>query len=86
RWWPRHTFQWRWSVPMVSVALLIADFIYFSALRDPEALVSLVASLRRGSILVAFAGGLFFFGEINGRKKLPAVIGVVIGITLTVLG
>ena len=86
RWWPRQEFHWRWSVPMVSAALLVADFIYFSALRDPEALVSLVSSLRRGSILVAFAGGLLFFGEINGRKKFPAVAGVVIGIALTVLG
>ncbi len=85
-WWPRHEFHWRWSVPMVSVALLVADFIYFSALRDPAALVSLVSSLRRGSILVAFAGGVLCFGEINGWKKLPAVVGVAIGITLTILG
>ncbi len=86
RLWPRHTFTWRWSVPFVSVALLVCDFIYFSALRDPDALVSLVASLRRASILVAFAGGLFFFGELNGRKKLPAVAGILAGITLTILG
>ncbi len=86
RWWPRHTFQWRWSVPLVSLALLVCDFIYFTALRDPEALVSVVASLRRASVLVAFAGGLLFFGELNGRRKLPAVLGVVIGIMLTVLG
>ena len=86
RWWPRHTFQWRWSVPLVSAALLVCDFIYFTALTDPEAMVSIVASLRRGSLLVAFAGGLLFFGEINGRKKLPAVLGVLIGIVLTLLG
>lgn len=86
RWWTRQEFHWRWSVPLVSAALLIADFIYFSALRDPAALVSLVASLRRGSILVAFAGGLLFFGEMNGRKKLPAVLGVLAGIILTILG
>lgn len=86
RWWPRQEFHWRWSVPLVSIALLIADFIYFSALRDPEALVALVASFRRGSILVAFAGGLLFFGELNGRQKLPAVVGVLIGIVLTILG
>ncbi len=86
RLWPRHTFTWRWSVPFVSFALLVCDFIYFSALRDPDALVSLVASLRRASILVAFAGGLFFFGELNGRKKLPAVAGILAGITLTILG
>lgn len=71
---------------MVSLALLVCDFIYFTALRDPDALVALVASLRRGSILVAFAGGLLFFGEINGRQKLPAVLGVLLGIVLTIVG
>ncbi len=86
RWWPRHEFHWRWSVPLLSAALLVCDFIYFTALRDPEALVSVVASLRRASVLVAFAGGLFFFGELNGRKKLPAVLGIIAGIVLTVLG
>jgi transporter family protein len=86
RWWTRHEFHWRWSVIGVSVALLLADFVYFSALRDPHALISLVSSLRRGSTLVAFAGGLFFFGEVNGRQKLPAVIGVLAGIVLTLVG
>lgn len=86
RWWPRQEFHWRWSVPLVSVVLLTADFIYFSALRDPEALVALVASFRRGSILVAFAGGVWLFGEGNARRKLPAVLGVLAGIILTILG
>lgn len=86
RWWPRHEFHWRWSIPLVSFALLICDFIYFTALRDPDALVSVVAGLRRGSILVAFAGGLLFFGELNGRKKLPAIAGILVGIVLAVIG
>jgi drug/metabolite transporter (DMT)-like permease len=68
------------------VTLLLADYVYFSALTDPAALVSLVSSLRRGSTLVAFAGGLFLFKEPNGLRKLPAVIGIVLGIVLTVLG
>lgn len=86
RWWPRQEFHWRWSVVGVSLALLVADFLYFNALRNPEALVSLVSSLRRGSILVAFAGGLLLFKELNGRQKLPAVLGVLAGIVLTILG
>lgn len=86
RWWPRHEFHWRWSVPFVSFALLICDFIYFTALRDPDALVSVVAGLRRGSILVAFAGGLLFFRELHGRRKVPAIAGVLVGIVLTVIG
>jgi transporter family protein len=86
RWWPRHEFHWRWSIPLLSGALLVADFIYFNALRDPHALISVVASLRRSSMLVAFAGGLLFFGEKYGWQKLPAVLGVLAGIVLTMLG
>lgn len=86
RLWPRGHFQWRWSIPLIGLALLVADFIYFNALRDPEALISLVSSLRRASVLVAFAGGLFCFGEQNGLRKLPAVLGVLAGIILTILG
>lgn len=86
RWWTRHEFEWRWSVPMVSIALLVCDFIYFTALSDPDSLVSVVASLRRGSMLVAFAGGMLWFGEKNGRQKFPAVLGVLAGIVLTIVG
>lgn len=86
RWWQRQQFQWRGSIVLVSLMLLIADFLYFNALRDSEALVSMVSSLRRGSTLVAFAGGILLFGEVNARAKLPAVIGVVIGIVITILG
>lgn len=86
RLWPRHEFHWRPSILYMSLTLLVADFVYFSALRDPEALVSLVSSFRRGSTLVAFAGGVVLFAEPNWRQKLPAVIGVLIGIVLTIAG
>ena len=86
RWWPRNEFHWRWSIPMIGLVLLVADYVYFDALRDPDALISLVSSIRRGSTLVAFAGGLWFFGEKHGWRKLPAVLGVLTGVVLTVLG
>lgn len=86
RLWPRHEFHWRASVIFMSLTLLVGDFIYFAVLRDPEALISLVSSFRRGSTLVAFAGGVFLLGETNWRQKLPAVLGVLMGIVLTVVG
>ncbi len=86
RWWSRQEFHWRWSIPFIAFSLLVADYIYFSALRDPDSLVSVVMSLRRGSTLVGFTGGLLLFGEKNGLQKLPAVIGILVGIGLTVLG
>ena len=86
RWWPRNVFHWRWSIILLSLALLVSDFIYFTALRNPGALISLVSSLRRSSTLVAFTGSLVFFHEKNGRQKLPAVLGVLAGIVMTVMG
>ena len=86
RLWARNEFTFRWSIPCIALALLVADYLYFTALRHPDALVAVVMSLRRASTLVAFAGGLYFFREVNGWKKLPAVIGILVGIVLTLLG
>ena len=86
RLWQRNEFHWRWSIPFIALALLVADYAYFWALRNPDALVSVVMSLRRASVLVAFGGGLLFFGELNGWRKLPAVIGILIGVVLTICG
>lgn len=86
RLWPRNEFQWRWTIPLIALFLLVADYFYFWALRHPDALVAVVMSLRRASTLVAFAGGLLLFKELNGWKKLPAVLGILIGIVLTILG
>ncbi|MFO1501006.1 MAG: hypothetical protein U1G07_21885 [Verrucomicrobiota bacterium] len=68
-------------IPLIALWLLIADYIYFTALTHPAALV-----FRRGSTLVGFAGGLFLFGEQHGLRKLPAVLGILLGIALTVMG
>lgn len=89
-WWSRgagpQPLRLRFTVPLLAVCLLLADFAYFSALREPHGLVSLVSSIRRGSTLFAFAAGLWLFKEANGLKKLPPVLGIVAGIVLTLLG
>ena len=79
-------FEFRPSMVILAICLLCADFAYFSALREQAGLISLVASLRRGSTLIAFAAGVFVFKEHNGWKKLPPVAGIVLGIALTLLG
>ncbi len=79
-------FQFRFSIPLLALCLLLADFAYYSALRDPAGLISLVASIRRGSTLIAFTAGVLVFKEANGWKKLPPVLGIVAGIALTLLG
>jgi bacterial/archaeal transporter family protein len=86
QWWPRGRFRWRWSIPAIGLLLLVADFAYFRALSDPEALVSVVSSLRRGAVLVTFAGGILLLGERHGRAKLPGTLAVLAGIVTLVLG
>lgn len=86
RLWTRHEFHWRWSIVFLTLALLVSDFLYFNALREPDALISLVASLRRGNTIVAFVGGILLFGEAYDRKKVLAVLGVLAGIVITLLG
>jgi bacterial/archaeal transporter family protein len=92
-WWRRRSsrddaeaFELRLSMPALALFLLAADFAYFWALSDPAGLVSLVASIRRGATLIAFAAGVLLFKEPNGLKKLGPVLGVVLGIVLTLLG
>lgn len=91
-WWrPRratepHAFELRFSIPLLAFCLLCADFAYFYALREPAGLISLVSSIRRGSTLIAFAAGLRLFHEQNGLRKLPPVLGIVLGIVLTLVG
>ncbi len=84
-WWPRGQFTWRWTIPLIGLSLLVADFVYFWALEQPDALISVVSSLRRGGAVVAFLGGLFFFREVNGWRKLPGVLGIFLGVVLLIL-
>jgi len=80
------TLRPRLSIPLLALCLLLADFAYFSALRDPAGLVSLVSSIRRGSTLIAFGAGILLFRESNGWRKLPPVLGIVLGMVLTLVG
>ncbi|MBC2607008.1 DMT family transporter [Pelagicoccus albus] len=85
RWWPRGAFEWRWSMPLIGVSLLVADYLYFQALRDEDAMISVVSCLRRGGVLVSFTAGYFLFKERNYRAKTPCVLGILLGVVLIVL-
>jgi len=89
-WYPRRNkttpFRWRWSILLVSLFLTIADFVYFYALTDPDAMISIVSMIRRGSVLVSFAGGVMFFHEKNLKGKLLDLVLIIIGMFFLYLG
>ena len=82
----RTPFQWRWSIPMIAVLLLVADYAYFKAVADPEALISVISPLRRSSVLVAFAFGILQLKEKNGSTKAPCIGAILLGVYLLSAG
>lgn len=86
-WYPRrekYPFTWKWSITLIAIFLLIADFIYFKALAIPESMVSIVSAIRRSGVVVAFIFGALIFKEKNIRSKGIYLLGILIGIFLLV--
>ena len=78
----RKAFTFRWSIIGVGVLLQAADYFYFKALQDPEALIMLLSAIKRSQILIAVIGGGLLFKEKNKRKKLIPLLGIMIGVFL----
>lgn len=89
-WYPKREkttpFQWKWSILLISVFLTIADFVYFYALTDPDAMISIVSMVRRSSVLVSFAGGVILFHEKNLKGKAIDLILIIIAMFFLYLG
>ena len=78
----RKVFTFRWSIVGVGVLLQIADYFYFKALQDPDALIMLLSAIKRSQLLIAVVIGGLVFKEKNKRKKLVPLAGVMLGIFL----
>jgi transporter family protein len=79
-------FEWRWTIPLIGLFLVLADYLYFYALSNEDALISVISALRRGSVLVAFGVGGLLFREQNLKKKAIHLVGILAGILLITLG
>ncbi|WP_378174136.1 EamA family transporter [Aquimarina sp. SS2-1] len=78
----RKKFTWRWTIVAVGVLLQAADYFYFKALQDPDALIMLLSAIKRSQILIAVVIGGLIFKEKNKRKKLVPLFGIMIGVFL----
>ncbi|MEM6978970.1 MAG: DMT family transporter [Planctomycetota bacterium] len=91
-WWRRRSnqsetpFRNRLSIWWISPLLLAADWVYFTALANPEAMVSVVSTLRRCSVIVVLALGAKRLGEVNLKRKTACVFGLLSGVVLVLLG
>ena len=83
-WWPTRNrttpLRWRWSIPLISLFLGVADFCYFSALAEEGALIAVVSMIRRGSVIVSFAFGALILREKNLKSKAFDLLLILIGL------
>ncbi|HPH15671.1 MAG TPA: EamA family transporter [Bacteroidales bacterium] len=83
-WYPNRTktdaFSWRWTIPLIGVFLVLADFFYFYALSIPGALISVVSIIRRSGVIISFLSGVIIFKEHNGKTKAFLLAGVLVGV------
>ncbi len=75
-------FVWRWSIPLIGIFLIVADFAYFRALAYEGSLIAMLSTLRCGCILVSFLGGIVLFKELRPGYKAIALCGVLAGVFL----
>lgn len=89
-WFPRrkklNKFTWSPYIHLIGAILLISDFLYFYALTFDESLIAVLSVLRRSSVIISFISGALLFGETNLKRKGFAMLGILIGIALIVLG
>jgi len=79
-------FHWHWTIPFISLFLCGADFLYMGALSQPEALISVVSMIRRGSVVVSFLFGALVFKEKNLKAKSLDLAFMLAGMVFLYLG
>jgi len=89
-WYPKRLdntpFQWRWSIPMIGLFLLIADFLYFYAISFDGSLISVISALRRSGVIISFSMGGLLFHEKNLQKKGWLLLGILAGVMILLFG
>ncbi len=89
-WWPKRKattpFRWDWGIIFVSIFLSTADFVYFYSLSQPDAMISIVSMIRRGSVVVSFLFGAVAFHEKNLKSKFIDLALVLLGMIFLYIG
>lgn len=78
--------RWRWTIPLISVFLTVADIAYFYSLSLEGSMIAVVSMIRRGSVIVSFFYGVIALHEKNIRLKLIDLTMLLIGLTFLVIG
>ena len=82
----RERFKWDWMLVLIAVFITGADMLYFFALKQEGALLSVISIMRRCSVVVTFVLGAIVFKEKNLKAKSLDLAILLLGIVCLVLG
>ena len=76
------------SIQSIGVIVLISvsDNSYMLALRDPDSMIAVVSTIRRGGTVIGFAYGLLFLKESDPLRKFLCMLGICAGLLCLALG
>ena len=75
-------FEWRWTIPVTGLFLVVADWLYFHGLAIPDVSIAAGSLMRRFSVAITFVLGAVFFHERNLRRKGLALAAILAGVVL----
>lgn len=81
-----HPIQKIGVIVLISLFLIISDNVYMLALRDPDSLIAVVSTIRRGGAVIGFAYGLLFLREEDPWKKVACMVGILAGLICLAIG
>ncbi len=74
------------AIPLISIFLVISDNVYMLALQDPESMIAVVSTIRRGGTVIGFGYGLLFLREKDPWKKVLCMLGILTGLVCLAVG
>jgi multidrug transporter EmrE-like cation transporter len=73
-------------IVLISLFLIVSDNVYMLALRDPDSMIAVVSTIRRGGVVIGFAYGLIFLREPDPWRKILCMLGILSGLICLALG
>ena len=78
--------RWTPAIFLISIFLIISDNVYMLALRDPDSLIAVVSTIRRGGTVLGFAYGLIWLKEKDPLSKVLCMAGICAGLLCLAIG
>ncbi len=75
-------FRWDWKLILIALLITGSDMLYFYAVNQEDALISVISLSRRVSVVITFLAGGLIFKEHNIKDKFIDLVILLIGVVI----